>query len=61
MYPLNEGAFEQTLFKIENSSRKRQICYPLMYLQEVNESYCVSDELILNGGVPEFLKTLVKS
>ena len=45
MYPLNEGAFEKTLFKIENSSRKRQMCYPLTYLQEVNESYCVLNEL----------------
>ena len=58
MYPLNEGAFEQTLFKIENSSRKRQICYPLTYLQEVNESYCVLNELNTKRWSPRIYENL---
>ena len=58
MYPLNEGAFEQTLFKFRNSSLKRQICYPLTYLQEVNESYCVLNELNTKRWSPRIYENL---
>ena len=58
MYPLNEGAFEQTLFKFQNSSLKRQIWYPLTYLQEVNESDCVLNDLNTKRWSPQICGSL---
>jgi len=58
MYPLNEGAFEQTLFKFRNSSQKQQACYPLTYLQEVNEGDCVLNELNTKRWSPQICGNL---